>query len=498
MNSSKNPVDSPDTGIRMVRVAVVAGCTQTDMTLPADIAIGRLIFDLIQVLGTKLHEQGKDVSLFRSKTPGRWALSAVGMPPMADGKTLSELGVYDGDLLVLTRARAAEEFQPLVDDVFDAASLLTESRSRPWDSEMSERIGGVIAVIACSAAAGLIGLYSMAQRAMWVPALTAVVASMFTVAAAWVADQRYQRPRLTSALVLGSYPLAGVGGAAIVPGPWGPFHLVLCAGALIGVATVAAVILKQLLALEATVMTVAGIVLAAALARAFWSVDYAALGIWVTLSALVVLSNAPKIGLFTARVPLPPVPTLGVTLTDDPDKCPRFIVAGSPDAQQYKAPGAEAFEQRTKAANLYLTGTIVGSSICAVAGTALAAQPGHHRYWASLVFSLFVGAILLRRARIYSDRNHTATMLVAGSAIVAVTVLRWALADARMSVVLAVSIGLLLVAGAVLVAGVTLPRARFNDVQRRVGELLELGVIAAVYPLGLWVAGVLGALRSLR
>ncbi|MGV7852172.1 hypothetical protein PJM29_28760 [Mycobacterium kansasii] len=44
----------------------------------------------------------------------------------------------------------------------------------------------------------------------------------------------------------------------------------------------------------------------------------------------------------------------------------------------------------------------------------------------------------------------------------------------------------------------TLPRARFNDVQRRVGELLELGVIAAVYPLGLWVAGVLGALRSLR
>jgi len=88
--------------------------------------------------------------------------------------------------------------------------------------------------------------------------------------------------------------------------------------------------------------------------------------------------------------------------------------------------------------------------------------------------------------------------LVAGSAIVAVTVLRWALADARMSVVLAVSIGLLLVAGAVLVAGVTLPRARFNDVQRRVGELLELGVIAAVYPLGLWVAGVLGALRSLR
>jgi type VII secretion integral membrane protein EccD len=502
--SISNEVAAPDVGtgsdtaMRTCRVAVIVGSTQTDMVLPADIAVGSLMLETIKVLGTSLRDQGKDVSVFRSKDPGRWTFSFAGAPPMPSDKTLAELGVLDGDWLVLTRARAAEEFQPLVDDVFDGATALIRSRFKPWDPEMSQRAGGAIAVVGCAAAAALIAVYSVAQRAMWVPAVVALVAAVFGLGAAWLAGERYQNSVIADALVLGVYPLAAVGGAATVPGRWGAFHVVLSAGALVAVAAVAAVVLQRTLVLASAVMTIGSITLAIALVRAFWPVGYVALGTAVTLAAMLMTSSAPKIAMLTARVPLPPVPTLGVTLSDAPDKSPRFIIAGAPEVQQYKAPGAELFEQRTRASNLVLTGIMFGAVVSAVAGTAVAAQPCHRRYWLAFAFSLITAVVLLRRARAHADRRQTAALLAGGSVIIAQTFVRLALGDGRMWLVLVVGIGLLGAAGIVLVCGVTLPEAHFNDVQRRLAEIFEVVLVAVIFPLGLWIMDVFGALRGIR
>lgn len=487
-----------DTAIRTCRVRVIVGSTATDMDLPADVALGSLIFNTIKVLGTKLYEQGKDVSVFRAKTPARWSLSFVGAPPMPADKTLAELGVFDGDDLVLVRARAAEEFQPLVDDLFDAAALVTSTYSKSWDAAMSQRAGAWIAVIGCVAASVLVGLYSIAQRGMWVPAVVSLVASVVALGAAWLAQERFGRPVIADALVVGAYPLAGVGGAAIVPGRWGAFHVVLGAGVLIAVAVVAAVVLARVLVLASAVMTVGGVLLCVALVRALWPVGYVALGTAVILAGMLMTVSAAKFAMLTARVPLPPVPTLGVTLTDEPDKSPRFIIAGAPEVQQYKAPGAAVFEQRTRASNLYLTGIMFGSVVCAVAGAAVAAQPGHRRYWLAFTLSLITAVVLMRRARAHADRRQTAALLIGGSLIVAQTLGRWALADGHLWAVLVVVIGLLVAAAVVAAAGVVLPRARFNDVQRRIGELVEVTLVAVIVPLGLWIMDVFGALRSLR
>ena len=488
----------PDSAIRTCRVSVIAGSSMTDMDLPADIPVGEQILGVIGVLGTSLRDQGKDVSMFRAKTPGRWALSFIGAPPIPADKTLADVGVHDGDVLMLVRARAAEEFQPLTDDLFDGAAMVTAQHAKSWDAAMSQRAGAAIAVIGCVAAATLTGLYSGAHRGMWVPAVISLLAAVLALGGAWLAQERFSRPVIADALTLGAYPLAGVGGAAIVPGRWGPFHLVLAAGVLVAVAVVAAVVLSRVLLVASAVMTVGGIVLCAAMVRALWPVGSVALGTAVTLAGMLMTVWAAKFAMVTARVPLPPVPTLGVTLADEPDKSPRFIIAGAPEVQQYKAPGAAVFEQRTRAASLYLTGIMFGSVVCAVFGTALTAQPGHRRYWLAFTLSLIVAVVLMRRARTHADRRQTAALLIGGALIVAQTVVRWALADGHLWAELVVGIGLLAVAAAVAVAGVVLPGARFNDVQRRIGELLEVALVTSIVPLGLWIMDVFGALRSMR
>ena len=487
-----------DTAIQTVRAAVLVGATQTDVDLPAEVPIGSLMFDVINVLGDSLHAQGKDVSVFRAKkTPGRWTFAEVGAPPMPSTKTLSEIGVEDGTRLVLLRVLSDEEYQPLVDDVTDGVAMITDARFLPWDAAMSRLVGGAIAVLGFFAVAVLIGLYAIVERSVWVPSVVALVAAAAAVGAARLAGERFQNPTISAALILGGYLLAGVGAAVMVPGDWGAYHAVLSAGALVAVAVVSVSVLQRAVILAAAVITVGSVVLAAAWVRALWSTGYVALGTGITLAALLILFAAPKLSAMAARVPLPPVPTLGVGF-DEPDRSPRFIVAGASGAQQYKAPGAEVFEKRATAASQYLTGIIIGAALCLVAGTALATQPGHRRYWMAFTFSALVAAVILRRARIFADRRQSAVLLASGAVVLAMLFVRLALADGRLWVVLVVACGLLLAAGATLIAGVVLPEMHFTEVQRRIGELFEVVMIAALPILAVWIMDVYGALRGIR
>ncbi len=479
------------------RFAIWIGATQVDVDLPIDMTIGSMIFDLIQVLDRKLAEQGKDVSMFRTATtPGRWTLSEVGGPALNADKTLGELGL-DGDRLVLRRARSAEEYQPLIDDVTDAASMITDARFTAWSADMSRIVGAVISVGGCVAVAVLVGLHSVARRSLWLPPALALVAAAVAVGAAWLAAERYRSPALATALVVGAYPLAGVGGAAIVPGGWGAFNVALCAGTAVAVAVVSTAVLDRAITLAATVLTVGAIALVAALVRGFFSVGYVTLGTGVALGAWVALWQAPKIALMVARIPMPPVPTLGMAF-DEPDRSPRFIIDGAPGAQQYKAPGAEVFERRTAAAGECLTGMVIGAAVCAVAGTALAAEPFRHRYWLAFTFSLLLAAVVLRRARNGADGIQSAVLLCTGALIVAQTLIRLALADGRSWVVLSVLLGLLLASGVALIAGAMLPAMRFNEIQRRFGELVEVVMVALLPVLAFWIMDVYGALVGLR
>lgn len=479
--------------------------SEVDLLLPADVQIGDMIGSLLKTLYNTLVRQNKDVSLLTSKTPGRWTFSRVGGEPLPSDMTLLDAGLYDGDQLELRKARSTEEFQQLVDDVTEAATATT-GRHQMWkspaDAGLTARpVGAAVGVLAAVAAAVLIGGYALMNRILWVaPALT-LLAAAGVIAGASVALRSYRGPVAHSVavgLIYAAYPLSAAGALALVssvaPGPWGAFHAAAGAAAVMTVAILSAAWLRIALML-ASLVTVAGIIgLAAALVRAFFSVEFVALGAGVTLTSMLLLS--PKLAIVVARLPLPPVPNIGA-YSEEPDRAPRFVVVGASSADVYQEPAAATFEQRAEAAYQYLTGMMWAMSCWLVAGTQMVCQPGHRRYWLAFIFTALVAFVIGRRARNSAARWQVIPLLLASAVIVAATLVRLALADGRLLVVLAVFVALLAGGAAAIAAGLLLPDAGSRSpVTKRVWEYIEWTSIALLPFLALWIMDVLYFLRG--
>ena len=103
-----------------------------------------------------------------------------------------------------------------------------------------------------------------------------------------------------------------------------------------------------------------------------------------------------------------------------------------------------------------------------------------------------------RRARNVADRIQAVAQLAGGSIIVVATVVRLAVFDGRLWVALTVLAFVLVVAVGAAIAGVVLPGLSFNALQRRRGELLEMFVVAMIYPLCFWIMDIYQLLRDLK
>lgn len=465
---------------------------QVDLLLPVDVPLASVIFDAIGTIESELRKLGRDVSIFRTRAPGRWAFSRAGGNPIADEKTLQDLDLGDGERLVLSRARTKEEFPILIDDLTVGASGLLANTFTPWSTAAARAAGAGAAALAALAIAVLSGVWAIMRRSdVIVPALTLAAAAAVTYGA-MRAVQRQNRD-VGAALILAAYPLAAVGGASIVSGPWGPFHVAAAAAAVAAVGAVSAS-LRISLVLASAVVTTAAVLLVAGLVQGFYPVGHVAMGVAITLVGWTLV--APKIAVLVSRMPLPPVPTVGQT-SDEPDRAPRFLIQGSKTASPHQAPDATEFEQRAKAAHDYLTGLICAASVCIVGGTQLATQPGNRRYLLAVIFTSLVSFTVLRRARNSADRWQVTVQLAAAATTVAITVVRFAIADGRI-VVVALTIAALLAAGAgCLAAGLLLTKDQFSPVTKRTIEVLEWIATTAFWAMAPWIMDIYYAANNI-
>ncbi len=464
---------------------------QVDLLLPVDVPLASVIFDAIGTIEDELAKMGRDVSIFRTREPGRWALSRVGGNPIADEKTLQDLDLGDGERLVLSRAKTKEEFPILTDDLTVGASGLLAETFTPWSPAAARAAGAGAVVLAALAISVLSGVWAIMRRSDFiVPTLTLVAAAAVTYGAVQAVKRRSHH--VGAALILAAYPLAAVGGASIVSGPWGPFHVAAAAAAAAAVGAVSAS-LRISLVLASAVVTTAAVLLVAGLVQGFYPVGHVAMGIAITLVGWTLV--APKLAVLVSRMPLPPVPTVGQT-SEEPDRAPRFLIQGSKEAP-YQAPDATEFERRAKAAHDYLTGLICASSVCIIGGTQLATQPGNRRYLLAVIFTLLVSFTVVRRARNSADRWQVTVQLAAAAATVAITAVRFAIADQRILVV-ALTIGALLAAGAgCLAAGLLLTKDQFSPVTKRTVEMLEWAAITAFWFEAPWIMDIYYAANNI-
>jgi type VII secretion integral membrane protein EccD len=132
--TAESPVVSAAPGL--VRVSLLGGRTQVDLSLPLDVPVAGLIPQLAKLIrsGDADRPDGSDDPFAKEAKQTVWVLSRHdASSALAPSLTLREAGVPDGELLRLTATRALS-VPTLYDDVVDAAARLNKAGYPGWDA----------------------------------------------------------------------------------------------------------------------------------------------------------------------------------------------------------------------------------------------------------------------------------------------------------------------------------------------------------------------------
>jgi type VII secretion integral membrane protein EccD len=488
---------------RFCRVTVLAPRARMDLALPTDLTVAELVPMLCELTGEVGPRSRGQVR------PSAWCLAAVAGAEMPPGGTLAALGVLDGDLLRLRR-RAEAPPPPVFDDPVDAVAEAVPAADgtpgpwgyagsshggeplavRPWD-ERSRRRAGLTAAVLVTALAAVLLAAARGPGAHAAP-VAAVIAGLAALGALGAAAQAARLdPVAAVVLAGGSVPLAAACGFAAVPGTPGAGHVLLAT------ALAAAAAAGALAVLDTPEPVLVGAVVAStvgaltALLGTFDAGPPAGLAAGAAAAAVGMLPMLPKISVRLAGLPAPVVPTT-----------PEEMLAA--DAQWQLDSTADIHHQ-SRLAHLYLGGLVIGASVVAGVGAALAAATGGT---GGAVFAAVVVAVLLLRTRCYATSLAsgaplvaglaTGTVLVAGVATRVATGLAGGTASTDPGLLgLGVGLGLLAAATGTVALVRHGERREPSPVARRAVDIVEGILVVATFPLALWVLDLYRAVQGL-
>jgi type VII secretion integral membrane protein EccD len=444
------------------RVTVVAPRTRIDLALPSDVAVANLLPMVLTMAGEAAPDGGSQ--------HGGWCLAKLGGDTIDPDRSLSSLGVVDGDLLQLRHRRDSPPL-PLFDDVVEAIAVSAPDSYRPWTQNTARTLGLVAAGLALLA--GAIALFR-AGPGLGVAAIAGGGAVVVLVAGAVVA-RVYNEAGAGVLVAAGSVPLSFVSGLYVVPGSVQAENFLLaCTLALVLSIASIMVLGDGITAFVASATTTAIGALAFLVASLVERPD-AGIAAAATAVALGGISAVPRLTIQLSRLPMPQIPGSAEDLQRD---------SGFPDYV--------AIERRAGLAHEYMTGMIIGSGVVAAAGAILASTGGA----LGIVLAVVVATVLLLRARSYANGSQAIALLVSGMVAVA-GLLVGLLVTAGQALLLVVFAGLLVLAALALALGVVLPSRRFSPVLRRSVDVIEAMLIAAVLPLALGVLDLYNIFRAL-
>ncbi|MFG2552335.1 type VII secretion integral membrane protein EccD [Streptomyces sp. NPDC048581] len=475
------------------RVTVAAPNSRIDVALPEDVPLSDVYPEILRLSGQTPEEAA----------PTGYNLVRRDGSVLDDGRSLAELQIRDGELLLLRPF--ADSLPPAVfDDVVDAVASAVETDRRSWNDGMMRGVG---------LAAGSLLLIMMAF-ALWfsepiahdmngLPGIIAGVTGVVLVALAAVRARVYDDHLAAAALGLASLPHLMVGGSGIVgvaagQGP-GRLHLLIA----LSVVLVAAVLLVLMLPQND----------APFIAAAFAS----GVGVLATFLAIVTEAEPRETAAVTAVVMVAVIGFLpgwsarfaklpiGFRSPDQIAKRGR-----SEDQQEQEPVDFQVINDQARRGHELLLGLVGGCALGGVAsaGVVLGFSTSG---WAQLL-SLAAGLALLMRARLFLYTSQVVTLMVSGIVTICLLVLGLALnppadilkellyndnsapLDIR-TIWLAASVAL---AAMVLVAiALIVPRKGMTPFWGRMLDLSEGAVLLSLVPLCLAVLDLFNAARGM-
>lgn len=474
-----------------VRVAVLFGDRQTDLVLPATEAVATVVNEVLaQVVST-----GDDVRSADENeliVPGTVTLKRVGGAVLTRGQSLREQGITDGSLLILEVDDAEVTFTEVIENASSAIAHHNAQRFKSVTAQTALNVAAVTATVAAVIVCGLLLWVWRLDRdagAYWplIPPSAAgglAVVLLFGGAAAW---WRQRIAAMAYGLWAGALTAVAVAGYTAVPGPAGPWHIVLSAT----LTLVAAVALWALSPAPAGVLAWLTLVcLGSALLGALHAIGIQMPYLWVgtMMVGLVLLKKVETLAGLLARVPMPSFPTVtGKLAFDDAEGIAAEALVA---AETEGTPSVEELKRAAEAANSYLQAIVAALAPFFIAGAAGIVAPGQGRWILGTVFVLGIAAILVLGGRALDDRAAAVTVVSTALAMTAALGLKYALSSHNPTISLIIG-GLIISVGlAALVIAAVVPQRPFSAPFRKLLEWLEYLLQFLVFPLGLWLLNI--------
>jgi type VII secretion integral membrane protein EccD len=488
------------------RVTILTGRRMTDVVLPSAAPIETYIDDTVAVLAELLGETPANVLAgFDFSAQGAWTFARPGAPPLQADQSLDEAIVVDGSLLTLVPVSRTERYRPLVEDVIDAIAVLDESPQ--FDRAALNRFVGV-AIPALALAVTVIAALAWTNtgRHVWWPIALGIAGFVFLVGS-WAASRFYKNANFSESLLATAFPLIVVAIGLAIPRPrgvasFGPPQLAGAAAAFLFLTLLTRggprrrTELASFGAITAIAVTVAAVA---------WGYGWQH---WVPGGAIVfglfTVTNAAKLTVVVARIALPPIPAPGETVEHEEllDPIAGEEASADKETQTWQAiiasvPSSSArLTERSHLAKQLLIGFVTAGTLLLAAGVIAVLVRGHF-FVHTLVLAGLVTVMCAFRARLYAE-PWCAWSLLAAAVVIPIGV------TARLSIWYPHSawVFLTILCAAALVAlavvGATAGIRRISPVMKRILELFDGAIVAAILPLLLWVTGIYDTVRNVQ
>ena len=474
-------------------VAVVCGEHLVSQVYPASVPVEVFVDNIVELLNDELKRRG-----LTGLEPGvGYELHKANGVRLDVTKTLDELGVEDGATLVLVPLVDGDSFEPQYESLSTGLARIGKKLFQPVTAVTAAHTAlAILAVI--SAVVLALALRNRIADDSIVPSIVTGAAGLLAVGGAGVVARWWpHRGDLLDGFAWLAVPLLAVSLGEGAPGHLGAAHLFITALA-IGVLTCGiAVMTRRHINVAATIVTLCAVGGLVAAARMWRSIPPQWLGMLTLVGLLFLLTLAPTIALWSARI-RPPyfgsvtgrdlfhrsagLPVDAVSPVDEaaddevsPDTTPR---------------GAQIAAGAVRANNV-LTGICVAAGLTLPAAVWATLMPGRSRSGAAVVLAGLFVLIFISRGRAFADKRQAIALVCGAAAAVCVGVIKYVLHEPATS---AESLlwGAVILAGfgaAGLAAAMLVPITRFTPLVRMVAEWLEIVAIIAALPLAAWIGG---------
>ncbi|WP_204808234.1 type VII secretion integral membrane protein EccD [Mycobacterium riyadhense] len=445
-------MSASDPGLR--RVAVHAGTTTVDLSLPAAVPIATLIPSIIDLVGTRTADSAAV----------RYQLSRLGASPLPGSTTLAQNDIRDGTVLVLNQS-PAEPPVTRCDDVAESVSVTLDATTRPRSRKATRLTGAATAICLTATGAFVLArnaLNGTATRHVGTTAAVAAAAAVIALLCGAIAHRTYRDTIAGLALGLIAIVFAAVAGLLVVPGVPGAASALLAAM----VATVAAVLAMRVTGCGVVTLTAVActaiVTAIAALAGVLVAAPPYTIGSAVALASLGLLELSPRIAIQLA----------GLSPTDN------------------SLPTADLLAAKAIRADAWLTSLLAAFASSAGVGAIVAAISARK----AIPLAASIAALMLLRARTV-EWKRTLVLAVSGIATATTTFAVAAVHTPQYGPWIAALTAIL--AAVAIYLGFIAPTTPLSPVARRRVEVLECLTLVTVVPLTCWICGVFGAVRGL-